>query len=326
MKKLNDKKDQLFDAIADLLHEGKGTESILEELNQQLINGKNTKEVKAYLESLVAAEKSRKFLEEKNANKKQNSDDSSRWVVCYFKKLKEVELTMAKAKHLLLLLTMLEMKSENVLWVSKNKPAKISDVAKVLDVSAKQARRILEEFNGTFLDLEISDTNRIAKVTIKKEFHQMGEQDSKKKSWAKLYKVRIEQLHEKLLAEGKSTIELGLLYKILPYVHYETNYICRYPDYENAEEIEALNGKELADLLGHDEATICSYMNHLYDYGVVLPIGSGKDVIYKVHPDYVMRRPSIYDDFMRKDFAVVKSRKKSSIENRRNRGRKKERI
>lgn len=61
---------------------------------------------------------------------------------------------------------------------------------------------------------------------------------------------------------------MGFLYKLLPYVHYETNTICSDPFVE-PEEIRFLNIKEIATLQNIDEKSASKTLDKLRKVGVI---------------------------------------------------------
>lgn len=55
--------------------------------------------------------------------------------------------------------------------------------------------------------------------------------------------------------------KIGMLIKLLPYVHFNTNIICNNPDEEKEELIKPLKQKEIIELLGISKPTISSLLN-----------------------------------------------------------------
>jgi hypothetical protein len=57
--------------------------------------------------------------------------------------------------------------------------------------------------------------------------------------------------------------DLGFLYKLLPFVHYSTNYLAHNPDEENPLAVQTISCAELALLMGVEEKTLSNKMRRL---------------------------------------------------------------
>jgi DNA-binding transcriptional regulator/RsmH inhibitor MraZ len=273
------------------------------------------------LKSLLHKEIQKMHAIEKGSIKKENHNEEKHWVSVY-SSTKGVKLTVKNAKNLIVLINMIGLNTDGVLMKNKKEYAKLEDVAERIGCTKDQARRILNNFDGSVLDLEKDDKNTIIKITMKPEYHEKGDQ-TKKESWAKVYQKSVQDKYEKEIKSGNTGIEFGLLYKLIPYVHYKTAHVCRYPDYDQLDEIEPLNNKKIAETLGLDEDTVSRYMRKLYEHGIVLPIGSKNDVHYLVHPHYVFRRPIVYAEQVLANFEVAKGLQKQKAKKRGTRGAKK---
>ena len=87
------------------------------------------------------------------------------------------------------------------------------------------------------------------------------------------------------LVKCLSTDALGLLYKIIPYFHYETFRLTDTPNESDLTKVKHLSHAKLAKLLGKKEVTIEKYMNELSAKGVILSTKSKNSINYYVHPD-----------------------------------------
>ncbi|MFE4435854.1 hypothetical protein [Peribacillus butanolivorans] len=80
----------------------------------------------------------------------------------------------------------------------------------------------------------------------------------------------------KLLAEVIKPAELGFLYKLLPYVHFDTNMICTNPHEGQPELIQYLNEKAISELLNKDYKEVKTLLRKLRKAGVLAKT-TGKD-------------------------------------------------
>ncbi|MBG9774230.1 helix-turn-helix transcriptional regulator [Brevibacillus laterosporus] len=214
------------------------------------------------------------------------------WVACYHEAILGIirDLTLIEAGALIKLLPFLRFKSEGKL-VQDGKPLKQTDIARLLGRGKKATMAILQRLE-TLGVITCEKEGRTNVYYISVEFHTMGDVIDGA-SFTKLYQVKAREIAEELTLS-----ELGFLYKILPFFHYQTYYLCDNPDEENPEVIRHLNREQLAERVGHDIQTVYELVNKLRNKGVVLTTTSAKTTNYLVHPD-VMFRKEYEDEYTR---------------------------
>ncbi|WP_068792831.1 helix-turn-helix transcriptional regulator [Brevibacillus laterosporus] len=214
------------------------------------------------------------------------------WVACYHEAILGIirDLTLIEAGALIKLLPFLRFKSEGKL-VQDGKPLKQTDIARLLGRGKKATMAILQRLE-TLGVITCEKEGRTNVYYISVDFHSMGDVIDGA-SFTKLYQVKAREIAEELTLS-----ELGFLYKILPFFHYQTYYLCDNPDEENPEVIRHLNREQLAERVGHDIQTVYELVNKLRNKGVVLTTTSGKTTNYLVHPD-VMFRKEYEDEYTR---------------------------
>ncbi|XEC93390.1 hypothetical protein AB6A23_18735 [Paenibacillus tarimensis] len=123
----------------------------------------------------------------------------------------------------------------------------------------------------------------------------------------KSFTARVKRLYEAFQRNPK---DLGFIYKLLPYVHYETNQICLNPHEPDPELIEALNQDGIARITGVIPKTTYSRLRRLKLDGmyVFAEVTRGRDRIYKMNPCIFYRQDGEPDVSLQADF-LVKSRK-----------------
>ncbi|PFH86463.1 hypothetical protein [Bacillus sp. AFS088145] len=116
----------------------------------------------------------------------------------------------------------------------------------------------------------------------------------------KLFTTTIKQLTHELSAS-----ELGFLYKLLPFVHYDTNMICADP-FTEPENIQFLNKTQIALLVGMDEKKTSKQLDKLRKKGVVAETirqDDKRDRIFTLNPYVFYRKKGRPDDTLRGLFA-----------------------
>ncbi|KQX45873.1 helix-turn-helix domain-containing protein [Paenibacillus sp. Root444D2] len=104
--------------------------------------------------------------------------------------------------------------------------------------------------------------------------------------------------------------DLGFIFKLLPFVHYWTNTICRNPNEPEIESIEALSKQEIAEITGMNESTVYRKISRLQFDGmfVLAEVKRGKERFYKLNPFVFYRQFGEAPVTLRADF-LIKSRR-----------------
>jgi hypothetical protein len=108
------------------------------------------------------------------------------------------------------------------------------------------------------------------------------------------------------LYTGRNAKKLGFIYKLLPYVHFETNTICANPYEKSVEGIKQLSKSEIAALTGVSEKTVFSYLRSmkLGDEFVFAEIRRGNERYYKLNPFIFYRKQGRPDATLREMFRL----------------------
>src|SRR5690606_418603 len=88
------------------------------------------------------------------------------------------------------------------------------------------------------------------------------------------------------LYSARNAKKLGFIYKLLPYIHFETNTVCANPSESDIGKITQLSKKDIADITGVSEKTVYSYLRSmkLGDEFVFAEIRRGNTRYYKINP------------------------------------------
>ncbi len=214
------------------------------------------------------------------------------WVACYHEAILGIvrDLSLIEAGALIKLLPFLRFKSAGKL-VADGKPLKQADIARILGRKKRQTIDILAQLEKLrVITCEKEGRSNVYYISV--DFHSMGDV-VEGASFTKLYQVKAREIAEELTLS-----EIGLLYKILPFFHYQTYYLCENPDEENPEVIRHLNREQLAEKIGHDPQTVTELVGKLRSKGVLMTTGSRNTTHYLVHPD-VMFRKEYEDEYTR---------------------------
>lgn len=100
--------------------------------------------------------------------------------------------------------------------------------------------------------------------------------------------------------------DLGFIYKLLPYVHYETNYLCSNPHERESNTVEFLNKNNIARITGNTEKTVYTKMRKLKvnSMHVFLEEKRGNNKLFKVNPFIFYRKNGYADKSLLDDFLI----------------------
>lgn len=110
----------------------------------------------------------------------------------------------------------------------------------------------------------------------------------------------------KELYSARNAKKLGFIYKLIPYVHYETNTICANPLDRDVTNTVNLTKSDIAEITGVSEKTVYSYLRNmkLGDEFVFAEIRRGKHRFYKINPFIFYRKPGRPDATLREMFRL----------------------
>jgi hypothetical protein len=106
----------------------------------------------------------------------------------------------------------------------------------------------------------------------------------------------------------KNAKDLGFVYRLLPYVHYETNTVCHNPYETDPKKIKKMSQQDIAELVGLDVRNVRRKMNRMTlgsEY-VFAEITVGKYKHYKVNPFLFYRKNGKPDATLQSIFTIRK--------------------
>jgi predicted transcriptional regulator len=224
--------------------------------------------------------------------------NAMRWVACYHDPIQRItkDLSLTEAGALIRLLPFLRFKADNAL-IKNGKPLNQSDIQNIIGRGKRVTIDILARLESLGV-LAKEKSGRINVYSFNVDFHTYGNVQEGVK-FTKLY-----QYHTNELTRDLDLNEIGLLYKILPYFHYQMFYLCANPDETDGWNIDHLTRETLAERIGHDPDTVSALVNRLQSKGVIMATKSRNSVRYIVHPDVMYRQEGEdgYAEYVRKQF------------------------
>ncbi|RSL29117.1 hypothetical protein D7Z54_32935, partial [Salibacterium salarium] len=120
----------------------------------------------------------------------------------------------------------------------------------------------------------------------------------------KSYITKVKQVYREVKAA-----DIGLMYRMLPYVHMETNALCDNPFEKNPQKIRWFSRKELAEAIGVNPATLGRRLPKMTfgDEYVIARIKVGGSERYTFNPNVFYRRNTKPDDTLVAMFNVNKT-------------------
>lgn len=223
-----------------------------------------------------------------------------RWVACYHDAIRNItkDLTLTEAGALIRLLPYLRFKGDGHL-IENGNPLKQADIQRIVGRSKANTIALLRRLEDLgIITKEAQGRSNV--YAFNGDFHTYGIVNDGVK-FTKLY-----QYHTNEITRDLDLNEIGLLYKILPFFHYKTFYLCANPDEEDENLLEHLTRERLAELIGHEPETVSRLVSRLQSKGVILSTKALNSVNYIVHPDVMYRQETEdveYAEFVRKLFA-----------------------
>jgi predicted transcriptional regulator len=221
------------------------------------------------------------------------------YVNCYHGPIKDVTQTLKlnELGALIKLLPYLRFKGAGLLE-TKGKPMTAKDIAKAIGKSERMAKGIIANLIEEGILVKEGERKGV-KYFVAEHFHTIG-YTLEGQAFTKLY-----QRETRLRADKLSIQEAGLLYKIIPYFHYQTYFLCANPDAnQKTEELVHLNQAQLADKINESRETVKRGINSLMTQGFVMKISSFNTSRILVNPDVMFRAEyeTAHTDVVRKQF------------------------
>jgi len=218
------------------------------------------------------------------AKEKYRKRGNRHFVQCFHDPIKDVtpHLSLTESGAIMKLLLYMKMNSEGLLQ-KDTKPLKQLDIKNILGKGKTQTAAIIKRLEELSLLLPIKN-GRSKLFYMNEEFHIMGKRN-KKVHFTKVLTTKLREVVSQLKLE-----QLGFLYKILPYFHYEKCVLAHNPNEHVESKIQYMNRNELAIAINHDVDYITKLVRQLVANSLIMVTNSSRNVLYYVHPDLMYRQ------------------------------------
>lgn len=139
---------------------------------------------------------------------------------------------------------------------------------------------------------------------IDPEYHTIGRTLKQGESFTKVYQTKTRSDVKNLTVQAA-----GLLYCMIPFVHYEMLYLCTNPNEKNIDALDHITQASFARILGVDEQTARRGLRELSREGFVMRSDAFGTIVIKMNPDVMYRKKYDDDDYtqsVRYEFAQNK--------------------
>ncbi|MFC7321958.1 hypothetical protein ACFQMN_13810 [Halobacillus campisalis] len=175
------------------------------------------------------------------------------------------------------------------------KPMSKKQIAEVFGVQTRTAKSALDKL----VDFGALEINEDGDYKMNERFHFRSKVKGDADQLVKTFHTTLKQLKLK-------PAELGAVYKLLPYVHYETNLVCKNPFEDNPNKVEFYNKKDISKLFGISPRKASDLFAKLTRAGVIVEIkrkapmmseasGDGRETVIAINPSIVTRLRGEHD-------------------------------
>src|SRR5690606_37778255 len=205
-------------------------------------------------------------------------------------------LTTAQCGHLLMLSTYVDYDGLIIRNENDPSPMSTSDMRKVLRISDST----FYDFLDACISAEIIRERADGRYYIAGDYHFKGKTAGERV--AKTVNTRLRDWYRELGANN-----VGILYRLIPYINVKTNMLCANPEEKNPKYIDKLNRKELAEVAGVNPAVISRAVGRMIYKGtsVFAKITTATDgTFYMINPLVIRRNDVDYDTTVKAIFGI----------------------
>lgn len=228
-----------------------------------------------YVKSLEQAEAQRRFAQQNGEGRKEtfffNGMDRLDYVI--------EALTTAQCGYLLVLSSYIDFDGLIIRSENDKEPMSTADMQNVLNVKQSSFYDFLDACQSYGI---ISDKGD-GRFYVTRQFHFRGKTEGER-----VVKTIIAKLRE--MYKEVSAHDIGLLYRLIPYIHVESNVLCANPEERSPKHVRKFNRKELAEAVDVSPALVSRATGRM--------IYRGKSVFAKITTatdgTYYMLNPEIF--------------------------------
>lgn len=204
--------------------------------NWAMIN-RQTGELKDFAEFNAAKQRQNDAYKKKYLREGRKQD----FTASNMRNLHEVYTVLTTAQCGYLMRLQCNMNYEGVLVNSDKSPMDTADMMRVLQLTRKKST--FYDFLNACLEHDIIRKDSADIYSVNERYHFKGAFDDQ--YVVKSYTAKIKRVYSEVKAA-----DIGLIYRMLPFIHFDTNTLCRNPFEPNPNLIEPFNRKQLAEAIG----------------------------------------------------------------------------
>jgi Mn-dependent DtxR family transcriptional regulator len=193
------------------------------------------------------------------------------------------KLTFTEAGAFIKLLPYIHYNQNTLSYSKDGEFLKRKDIAKILGKSEERTKKILKKL----CEVGAINKQKIGRENIyivNERFAYIGKMKNKKSIFTRLYLMPIKDKSKEMTLE-----ELGFLYSIIPFFHYQTYALCHNPDCVFRDQIQFIRRTELAELLKVSPNTVTNLFNKLNKRGVIMYVKAYGVNAYILNPRILSR-------------------------------------
>lgn len=208
-------------------------------------------------------------------------------------------LTTAQCGYLLVLSSYIDY--DGLIIRTENDPTPMSteDMQRVLSITPARSSTFYDFLSACTSYGIITDSGD-GRYYVTRRFHFRGKTDGERVVMTII--ARLREMFKEISAH-----DIGLLYRLIPYIHIDSNMLCANPEEKSPKHVRKFNRKELAEVLGVSPALISRATGRMIYRGksVFARITTATDgTYYMLNPDIFRRNTRKYDVVERSIFGL----------------------
>jgi hypothetical protein len=228
---------------------------------------------------------------EAKERKEATARDNRHYVNCYHDPITELngKLAVNELGTIAKLLPYIKMNSGGNLFYD-GKRMGIAEICKAIGKKSRWTIDIVKSLVESGVLIKERDGRRDV-FNVNERYHTIGHTLNDR------YYTKLYQTKTRTDIANISVQAAGVLYKALPFFHYDVYYLCANPNERNHDRIKHLTQAHFAEIAGIEPMLAHRSMNELSRHGFVMIIKAYGGTNILVNPDVMFRKKDTYDEF-----------------------------
>src|SRR5690625_1289579 len=208
-------------------------------------------------------------------------------------------LTTSQCGFLLVLSSYIDYDGLLINSENNKEPMSTADMQRVLRIT-KTRQSSFYDFLNACIDNGIIRDNKDGRYYVNRDYHFRGSTNGDRVVMTIISKLR--EMYSEVSAH-----DIGLLYRLIPYIHVDTNMLCANPEEKIPKYVRKFNRKELAEAAGVSPALISRATGRMVYRGksVFARVTTATDgTFYMLNPQVIRRADVDYDVTVRSIFGL----------------------